>query len=79
MKINSKAFLKKVQFCVYEEDLTILESILALKEKFKLDEIDISEILKKEKTLKNDLYAEVKKNNMIKSNSEIFDSSVFFN
>lgn len=67
MKINSKAFVKKVQVCIAEDGLNVLESIMAVQEKMEIHEDDLVEILKKEKTLTKDLQTEAIKNNMLKN------------
>ncbi len=78
MKLNSKAFLKKVQKCIAEDGLTILESIFAIKEKYNIHEDDVIELIKKEKTLTKDLQAEAISNRMMKNRTESFNSEELF-
>jgi len=50
MKLNSKAFLKKVQDCLYEDEMSILDTIMAIQEKYEIHFDDMVEMLKQEKT-----------------------------
>ncbi len=78
MELNSKSFLQKVQFCIYEDELSILDSIFAVQEKYDIHEDDIYEFLKKEKTLTKDLKSECIKNNMMLNRTLSFDISELF-
>jgi len=76
--LNSKSFLQKVQYCIYEDDLTILEAIFAVQEKYDIHEDDVYEFLKLEKTLAKDLKSECIKNNMMRDVLKSFNIDVFF-
>ena len=78
MKLNSKSFLKNVQHCVANDNLTILESIMAVQEKFEIHEDDLIELLKKEKTLTKYLQAEAIKFRMLKNPTLSHDISGLF-
>lgn len=63
--LNSKAFVKLVQDCLLKDGMTVLETIMAIQEKYNIHEDDLVEILKIEKTLTKYLYTECIKNNML--------------
>ncbi len=76
--LNSKSFLQKVQFCIYEDELSIMESILAVQEQFDIHFDDIVEFLKLEKTLARDLKAECISKRMMRNRTKSFDISELF-
>ncbi len=76
--MNPKVFLEKIFICVNEDKLTFLEAIIAIQEKYDLDEEDIIEILKLEKTLNNDLKAECIANRMLIDRTKSINIESFF-
>ena len=78
MKLNSKAFLKKIQDCLQKDKMSILDTILAIQEKYEIHFDDVVEMLKQEKTLVKDLQSECIKNNMMKNKTLSFDISELF-
>ena len=78
MKLNSKAFLKKVQLCLKADNMSILETIMAIQQKYKIHEDDLVTLIKKEKTLTRDLKAEVIKTRMVKDSTPSTDITDLF-
>ena len=78
MKLNSKAFLKKVQECLKCDKMSILETIMAIQEKYKIHEDDLIALVKNEKTLTRDLKAEVIKTHMVKNTTPSLDITDLF-
>ena len=78
MKINSKAFLKEVQNCLHKDQMSLMDTILAIQEKHEIHFDDLIEMMKQEKTLCKDLQTECIKNNKMKNRTLSTDISDLF-
>jgi hypothetical protein len=78
MKINSRNFLKQIQECIQKDNMSILDTIIAIQEKNNIHFDDVIEMMKQEKTLMKELQTECIKENKLRNHTLSADISDIF-
>ena len=76
--MNSKRFVELVYNTYLADKMNLFDTILAVKEDHEIDQDDIVEYLKLEKTLLNDLQAECEAKGLLKSTNKSIDIEELF-
>ena len=76
--MNSKLFVDKVQQIYLQDGMTLFETIQAVMDEEELDIDEVTEILKEEKTLLNDLRAECESVGLLKGVNKMVDIEELF-